>query len=1164
MTYYSQNQIKGRYIVKKLAILFLFFFFCVNSTYLHTAYGAENINTSISGQPTKRLSINKENSTVRELLNHIQKESGINFLFKDVEIDQLPKKSVKLEDVTLEEVLKEVFKNTGFTYTINGNSIAIKKTEQPQATQQNEKITIKGKVVDEDKTPIIGVTVLVQNSAIGAISDENGTFTFSATVGQVLDISCIGYTSQTVKITPNQSSIIITLEKKALVVDDVLVIGYGTVKKKDLTGSVTTFGENDIKRASATSSVQSMLQGRIAGVSTQISSASPTSPISVIIRGQSSLKGDNQPLWVIDGVPVYSSTNNGSVSNTLNNLDLSNVESVTILRDASATAIYGSRASNGVVIVTTKSGRRNQKPIVSFSSSIGFQKDSYNGIDYFESEEFINFTRENIKRDLVVQGRSISSHRKFLDENKFKELRTSEIDGDCYIELDNAFYGANTNWLKEVGQTPITQNYDISIRGGGANNSYNVSLFYKGYDGVIKTGFSDTFGGAINFDIDISNSLKFGVIVRGSTRKTNQRDDLMSTVRGIRPDYPTHNEDGGYYRNDFYTTNPLATLENTNQGNGNQIFIAPYLEWEIIKNLKIKTAPSIDYNESKLLNYDKKVEYEGGFEDNTRSWSNRENRTYLWDNTLTYQFNKGKHDLVSTVGFSMEKNDSQFYTMGASTFPDDDVLNSFSNASKLNSMRETYTANALLSLFARVQYKYSNAYLLTATIRRDGSSRFGADRRYGTFPSIGFGWIMSEEQFMKNVNQDKVGMLKARFAVGKTGSQNLGDYGHYSTTTGRTYNGLPATIPYTMANPELRWEESLMYDAGVDYSFFNNRLRGTFGWYKRNTSSLIYDMPTAYSSAYKMITANIAETMNTGIEFDVKYDVISKKDHLFTLDFNISNGLNKVIKFDGDMEQLYEYGGSMMTWNTYMRMKIGGKMNTWYGYEYLRKYYTSEEARGMEREDETGAKIPYNHKGNIMSSAGDVYLRDVNGDGKLTPENDYVELGCADPVVYGGFGLDYSWKNFNINANFTYAVGHKRYWKTTYSAFQTGNYNHIRKIANNSYGVKGESAIYPNMSPMDYPGNKEWNSLHLYDASYLKLNTLNVSYSFPERLFKNTIINSLSLSFQASNLFTMTRYPGMDPQGNWISTRVGVGMGVDEGLYPQSSIFTFGLKFSLK
>lgn len=1161
MNYYLQSKTKVK-ILKRIALMTFscLFLFPICGDVLASKALATNIAVM---QLSKKITINKQNSSVRDILYTVQQQSGINFIFKDTDIDALPKKSITIENQTVESVLNKLFEGTNFKYDITGNSISIKQV-QPQVQQQTKKFTLTGKVIDEDKKPVVGATVIVKNTAIGAITDQNGTFSFQVSDGDIIEISFIGFATMARTVKSIESNIIISLKKDAMDVGDVVVIGYGTAKKKDLTGSVTNFTEKDINKAGTTASVQSMLQGRIAGVSAQVSSSSPTSAVSVIVRGQSSLKGDNQPLWVIDGVPDYSGTTTGSVSSVLNSLDLNNIENLTILRDASGTAIYGSRAANGVIIVTTKSGKRNMKPVVTFSANVGFQDEDYNGIKYFEADEYINYTRNAIKQDLVTQGRLISSHKKFIDAAKFNAFKTSEIDGENYVELDDAFFGANTNWQKEIGRTPMTQNYDLSVRGGTADLSYSLSLFYKGYDGIVKTGFSDTYGGAISIDTNISKMLKIGITARGSSRKTNERDDLMSIVRQIRPDYPVYNDDGTYFRRDYYTRNPLSILEDTNNGVGNQAFIAPFIELEIIKNLKFKTAPSISYSEAKYLNYTKRSLYENTYAENSRSWSNNESTTYVFDNTLNYNLDIKNHNLTATVGFSMEKNNRQMYKMAGSKFPDDDVLNSFSSASNKTLMNETYNESALMSYFGRVQYKYSNAYLLTATIRRDGSSRFGQDSRWGTFPSVGLGWVLTEDNLLKNaINLNKVNYLKLRFAVGKTGSQNLGDYGYYSTTSGKTYNGNPATIPSTMANPELRWEESLMYDLGLDFSFFNDRLRGTLGWYKRNTTSLIYDMPVALSSGYKSVTANIAETMNTGLEFDFKYDIVRGKNHLLTLDFNISNGINKIIEFDGEIDKLYFYGGTTPAWNSYMQVVAGERMNTWYGYKYLRKFQTAEEARGLEREDETGKKIPYSHSGYVFQKDGDVYLQDTNGDGKLDYD-DYVKLGSADPKFYGGFGLDYTYKNFNVNANFTFAVGHKRYWELTSSAIQTGNYNHINKIVGNSYGVVGENAAFPTASPMDYTGNGDWNSLYLYDASYLKLSTLNVNYSLPTRYFRNTIIGSLEFTFQASNLFTITRYPGMDPQGNWSSTTVGTSMGVDNGRYPQSRIYTFGIKLSLK
>lgn len=1109
-----------------------------------------------------KISINLKNATLRELMLAIEKESGYHVFFNSDQTVTLNNITINATNSTVADILNQTLKGSNYAYSFENNkTIVIKKAEsQPQP---KKKITIKGVVVDKNtKKPLAGATVLVKGTSIGAITDGNGTFSFQADDDSELEVSYVGMKPVLYKVLrASAENIIVNLEPETLAMDEVIVVGYGTQKKKDLTGSVSTIGAAEIGRASASSTVQSLLQGRVAGVNTQIQSASPTSPVSVIIRGQSSLKGDNQPLWVIDGVPNYSSTTSGNVSNTLYNLNLQDVENVTILRDASATAIYGSRAANGVVIVTTKSGKKNMSPQIDFSASVGFQNYAYNGLKYFEAEDYIRFQRSAVAHEIETIGGMDYFTRKYGDEDYLKSFMTSEIDRQLYRDKEDVFYDSNTNWQKEIGQVPLNQNYDLSLRGGSENTTYYLSLFYRGYDGVIKTGFSNTVGGNFNFETTVRDKVKFGIVLSGSSRKTNARDDLMPVVRQIRPDIPVYNEDGTYFTRDSYTANPLAILDNTNQAIGNQANVSPYVEWEIIKGLRLKIAPTLNYSEGKTLTYTRKSFYENGqTTNNSRNYRNSESTIYLLDNTLTYNKAIKKHDILATVGYSLEKSKSLTYGMNASIFADDDVLNSFTNASKMGSMSESESANALMSYFARVQYKFDEKYLLTATLRRDGSSKFGANNRWGTFPSVGLGWIINEEQFMKDVNA--ITYLKFRASVGKTGSQNLGNYGYYSSTTGTTYNDKPATRPNAMANPNLRWEESLMYDLGLDYGLFGDRLRGTLGWYRRETSSLIYDMPVPTSSAYSKVTANVASTSNTGIEFDVKYDIVQTADHLLTFDLNIAHGINKIEQFDGRMDVLY-YNYNNTPDGAYMRTFAGGEMNRWFGYRTLRLFETAEEARTLEREDETGKKVAYNHKGVTYMRDGDLYIQDTNNDGKITPD-DCVDLGSADPVVFGGFGLNYIWKNLQISANFTYSIGNKRNWDFIASSLRSGDYNSTNKVGGQNYSLAGPGAIMASSTPYDYQGNASWNSRHLYDASYLRLNNINVNYRFPSRFYRNSIISNLELSFQATNLFTLTRYPGMDPQGNWSSTAVGVGMGNDYGTYPTARTFTFGLKFSLK
>lgn len=1108
-----------------------------------------------------KVTIDMSNCRLTDILSEIKKQTNIGFgVNRNVPTEALNNYSIKVTDQTVESTINQLTQDSPVTYELVASKVVI--VNKPSTTNLSQKsIDIQGKVVDENSKPIVGATVIAETGE-GSITDDKGSFVLNLTKATTLEVSYLGFQTQIVEVSASNSNLVIKLVKDEMAVEDIVVIGYGTAKKKDLTGSVTSFSSKDLEGVSSSASIQSALQGRIAGVSTQVSSGSSTAGVSVIIRGQSSLSGNNQPLWVIDGVPDYSGTTSGSVSNVLYSLNLDDVENITILRDASATAIYGSRAANGVVIVTTKSGKRNQRPEISFSSTISFQKDDYNGLEFFESPEYIDFTRSAVIHEVETMGALDYFTRQYVDEPYLKTFMTSEIDRELIRDKENLFYDSNTNWLKEVGQTPINQNYDISIRGGGESTTYYASLFYKGYKGIVKTGYSNTVGGNLALEVNIDERLKFGISLRGSSRKTNARDDLMSKIRSIRPDIPVYNEDGTYFRKDYYTQNPIALLDNTNEGIGNNANVSPYLEYMIIPGLRLKTSPSISYNEAKSLAYTRSTTYGTTVTDATRSWSNSESTTYIWDNTLTYNKNiNNTHDILGTIGFSLERSTSLYYYMAASKFADDDVLNSFSGATNKTSMTESYGENRLMSLFARVQYKYKDAYLLTATIRRDGSSKFGSDSRWGTFPSVGLGWIITEEDFMSPYTKTFT-YLKFRASIGKTGSQNLGNYGYYAAASGGSYNGNPTMTPSAMANPELRWEESVMTDIGLDYGLLDDRIRGTIGWYQRNTSNLIYDQPLPPSSAYSDITANIAKTQNKGFEFDINADVLKTKDHLVTINLNAAHGVNRIIEFDGRMDAMYYTYNNSPTYAT-MRTLAGGKINQWYGYEYLRLFDTAEEARALETEDETGKKVAYNHGGRTFMRDGDLFIKDQNGDGVLNTD-DYVELGSADPKLYGGFGLSYLWKGLSVQANFTYAVGHKRYWSLIDTCMQTGNYNQANKIGGNSYSYIGEGAVLPSATPYDYQDNGKFNSAYLFDASYLRLNDLTIRYRLPQEWYAGTILNNIELSFQATNLLTLTRYPGMDPQGNWSSTSIGTGMGTDYGTYPTSRLFTFGAKFTLK
>lgn len=1097
--------------------------------------------------------------TVKEVLELFKEQTDYTFIYKSDLFAGVPKTKLKKGIVSANELLERVLVKRDFLVEVNSNnSIIIKELPKEKLPVKIQKI-VSGVVTDENKIPLPGVTVMVKGTNKGTSTDIDGKYMMSIPEeSPVLVFSYVGYISKEVKV-GDKPKVDIQLMPDVSALDAVVVVGYGTSKVKDVTGAVSRISKQEIEKAPMGASIESMLQGKAAGVNVQIQSASPTSPISVVIRGASSLSGNNQPLWVIDGVPQYSALTSGNIANTLYNLNLNDVQSIDILKDASATAVYGSRASNGVVIVTTKKGEGATKPTIEFSSRVGVQIQDFNDYQYFEADTYKYFADAAARERVITLGRFDYFTRLYLDEQAFKNLNSSEFDHTDLRVLDGAYYEGNTNWQKEMTTNPLTVQHDLSLRGGSESVTYYTSFNYKEIEGIVKSGKSELFGGRLNLDARISDKLKFGLNISGSSRDTDDKDYMLSVLKKVRPDIPPFNEDGTIFTEDAYTENPYTTLKNTQLGKGLTFSGTGFMEFDITNALQLKTAFTNNLVNSESLTYKRRgsqFNYNG-----SRSWNTAKTSINVWENTLTYaKMFSDKHDINALLGYSMEESKSSRYSMYATNFPDDDVLNNFGSAANMVSMDESKGENALVSSFARVHYKFDDRYIISGTVRRDGSSRFGKDKRWGLFPSGAMAWLVTGEKFMQQGKiKDYVSYLKLRASVGLTGSQNLGNFNWVTLVGSTQYNESPAIHPSSIGNPELQWEQTKMVDVGLDFGLFEDRVWGTIGVYNKKSEELIYNYPLPPSSAFSSMYSNVAAMDNKGIEFDIKYDILRKQDSRLTFDFNISSNINKVSKINGVTQELV----FPSSYSPFIKVSPGERTGQWFGYQTAgRLFVTAEETIAFQGQNESGGKQYYR---NSQETAGDLIVIDQNGDNVIN-EDDMVKLGTSVPKAFGGFGLTFQHKNFMVNTVFSYAYGHKRLWQMPLDDVgYVGNYNHSNLVAGESAIMKSpHDAHYPRMAQYELGDNSIFSDFYLHNASYLRLNALNVSYRLPERFLENMLLQGVELTFQATNLFTITKYPGFDPQGNWTSSSIGSGMAIDNSIYPSARIYNIGIRVKLQ
>ena len=1113
------------------------------------------------------ISIKAKNEPLKKVLDQITAQTGYEFAYSEAVNPSAIKVNVNADKKDVIKFFDEFFNEIGLSYKIVGKAVSLSpKGAENKVAANSEKIKVSGKIMDDNGEPLPGVYVFVVGTKTGTTSDFDGNYAIECKPGDKLRFSFMGFKDFEKVVGQSLTSFKnVVLQEDAIALESTVVIGYGnTQKMKDVTGAISHVGAKEIQQAAMGSNITSLLQGRAAGVNVQMQSASPTSPVSVVVRGQSSINGNNQPLWIIDGIPEYNDGVDGTVSNVLYSLNLNDVESIDILKDASSTAIYGSRAANGVIIVTTKSGKEGMKPTLEVSAKVGIQFQDFNSYDYFNAAEYIAFTRESMREEAFCTGNITGSYMPYyLDQQAFYNMNTSEFNRNSIKDLEGAYYtGNDTDWVGLMTQNPIQQQYDATLRGGMKAVSYLASVSYRDNQGIVRTGYNKMFSGRLRLEARVSDAIKLRFNASGSTRNASSKDGMMELIKNVRPDMPVYNEDGSIYNKDSSTENPYTLLNDKNYSTGENLAANMEFEWKFLNDFMFTSKGSLNYANSESLSYVNSKYYASGSPTlATRSWSRPKSDTKVWDNTLLYTKVIGKHDISASLTASMEKYQNLYYAIGAEGFPDDNVLNSFANAITKTNMNETYVARSLMSQIARVQYNYDSKYLATFTIRRDGSSRFGKDRRWGWFPSFGLGWTVTNEKFFKNWNiEDILSFLKVRFSYGKSGSQNLSDYQWLTMVSSNLYNEQAGIAPKSLGNDELSWEETLMTDVALEMEFWKSRIRASVGYFQKKANDLIFSDTVPGTSGFTTITTNIGSTTTKGVEFSFDIDIV--KNSKWQLTYSLNGASNKTM-VDQFRSAGYTYIGE------YTQIEVGQEVGQYYGYKtYHRLFGSAEEAAALRPRKDNGDID--NYRSNNTESAGDIYFVDLNGDGKITSA-DQTYIGTSVPKLYGGMGLQlYIGTSFNVGATFSYSIGNQRYWDMPAGdTGWTGNFNQSNKIAGMS-AVLSKNSPYnattmPRATPNGAGRNNMFSDYWLYDASYLRLNALNMSYRLDKRYFGNTIVDNIEFTLQASNLFTLTRYPGFDPQGNFSTNTSLLGeMGIDSSIYPSARTFTAGVKITFR
>lgn len=999
--------------------------------------------------------------------------------------------------------------------------------------------TVTGVIMDGAlNEPLIGGTVQVKGTTTGTVTDLDGKFSIKvAGPSDVLVISYVGYESQEV-VVGNQTAINLTLKESAQQLDELVVIGYGVVKKSDLTGSVAVVGAEELTKTPA-ATFDRALQGKASGVMVTQNTGKPGEGVSIRIRGVGSIDREAQPLYIVDGVQTGS----------LTNINPNDIETMQVLKDASAAAIYGAQGANGVVLIQTKRGKSGAPKIALTSNWTTSFKPKQ--LDIMNADEYSAYMA------------------------KVYEASGSDLPAAYTDEKREENYGAGwekgTNWQDEIAQTGFAQNYNLSISGGNETSNYSVSGNYYDDRGILKTTGVERFGLRANSDFYVGKYIKVGeslsvsrMAFRDDAPKNGNSWDVATKASPLLPIYDSSNTLGGYYRLEDTViglneqTNPLAELQLNDERRFNTNILANiYAEVKILKVLTFKTSPSIEYSLSRARNWN--PEYDLGsagnrsHPQNELEESHTDFRRLMWDNILSYNQSFGKHNITAMAGQSMLKDDSNFFRAKGQALPYSFIQVLDQTPPDKGAVAGNVGINRLTSYFGRVMYDFDSKYLFTASLRRDASSKFGIANNSGVFPSFSVGWKINED-FLQNV--DEISMLKLRAGWGQTGNADIGDfrYADYITPSNQfrpTFGDQPSVVNaqniyYSFANPVIRWEAASMTNIGVDLSLLRNKWQISAEYYYKKNAELLVQVPTSFvfgrSGDGSMPWTNLGDMTNRGFEFTTTYRKLEGEFN-YGVTANVTTIKNRV-----------DY---LPTENVLRNNNItveNHSIGSLYG-------YVAERIIQEEDFDESGN---YLHAVQQAGTApGDIKFKDLNQDGVID-DDDRTIIGKTIPDFVYSLNLDFSYKGWDLTIFFN-GVQNVDVYNQLRSRLELGtdnpqkDWNRYRSAADNYWTPENRSNEYVRLLNSDPNNNARTSTWFIEDGSFLRLKDIQLGYSFPKKWLDKVNVSTARVYLSGSNLYTFTKYSGIDPEVATMG-RNALESGVDNGSYPLPRAVTLGLQ----
>ena len=1120
-------------IANRLLLLLIFIF----GVFTNFSMAAKS---DVSYADEKQLTLNAENITLQQAIQRIQDQSEFDFFYKNVDLEKTQKKvSFAFEGKTIHEVLPELLAGTNLDYKVMEKDIVIfpsssetvKEDEASVQEARQQEIEVSGTVTDaQTGDPLPGVNIVVQGTTTGTTTDMDGNYTLEVPADATLVFSFVGYQERTIRVR-GREEINVAMQQAVTELEEVVAIGYGTVKKEDATGAVGSVGGDELAKG-AVSSPEQALQGRMAGVLIRQSTAQPGGELSVKIRGAGSITAGDRPLYVVDGVPLTSTSITGSGtsysrlqgrSSPLNSLNSNDIESIEVLKGASATAIYGSRGANGVVLITTKGGTADRIE-VNYNVYQGVQSIS-NKIDMLTAEEYM----EGLNTISTLQG----------NDPIFSSDEQEDI-------------GNGTDWQDYVTRTAPIHEQNLSVSGGSENSRYFMSLNYFNQEGIVKNTGIRKYIARINLEQTIKDKLTLNLRLNASQidedkslegMQENEDSGPVNAALGYDPTIPIKKPNGEFPTSQNLTLTHPARIINGMENNGGKTRLFGNFtgEYEILDGFNAKLNLGGDRRIARNDFYQNRLTIHGSAQDGIANLNSVERTHVVSEYTLSYNKDFDENNSINAVGGITYENvvDRSMYS-ATSGFPSDafQTNNLGSGDPTLSSVNSNKSEYSLLSYLGRVNYNLYGKYLFTASYRVDGSSRFGKENKFGYFPSLAFGWDMAKEDFSPNL----FSQLKLRTSWGVTGNQDIGNYNSIMTlSAGSVWLGgasQPAVHPARKPNPNLRWEETAQLNFGLDYGIFEGRISGSLNYFIKDTRDLLLNLPLPKSSGYSSILKNVGSMRNKGFEFEIDSRNIVQENFTWRSTLNFSMVENEVTDLGGDIEEIH-MGYAKLSGTTTIT-KEGVPLNSYYGYNMIDIFRNEQGIANSAQSD---------------AEPGFPRFEDKNGDGNISPD-DRMILGKQFPDFTYGLRNVLSYKNWRLdffiqgeqgadllNLNFIQSMFPANFRRNRYAPMVTDQWTPENKDADWPIAA----------NPYRYEYGKVNNRM-VQDASFARLKDIELSYRFGEI---GSTLQSARIYVKGQNIFTITDYEGYNPETNLFGS--GSNARMDWNAYPMSRVWMLGI-----